>query len=234
MNELEQIERFFQGEMSATEQASFEKQIQENPQLASAAAFYWQAHQAARLEVLAEKRKQWEKAPAVKPLRKPRFSIAAGIAAVVLLAILWLVWNRSQPNLTERVMAYSNTNFQQLSLTMGNATDSLQEGIILYNQGKFPQAEQIFEVQLTHAPKDARALKFAGITAMRLKNYDKAIQYFQQLSQTDLYENPGPFYEALARIQRNQADDQAKAQQLLKRVVQENLPGKTQATEWLD
>lgn len=233
MNDLEQIERFFQGQMSAAEQASFEKQIQQNPDLASAAAFYWQAHQAARLEVLTEKLKQWEKPTPIKPLRKPGISIAAGIAVVALLALLWLVWYRSQPSLTEGVMAYTNANFRQLSQTMGNDTDALQQGVALYNQGKIKQAEQVFEARLTHAPKDTEALKFAGIAAMRLKKYDEAIRYFQQLSQTDIYENPGPFYEALARVQRNRSDDQATAQELLKRVVQENLPGKTQAAEWM-
>lgn len=234
MTDLEQIERFFQGEMPAHEQASFEEQIQQNAELASAAAFYWQAQQAARLEVLAEKRKQWEKTTPVKPLRKPGLSIAAGIAAIALLAVIWLFWNRNSASLNEEVLAYSNRNLRQLSLTMGNSTSSLEEGITLYNQGKIKQAEQVFEARLTHAPKDTEALKFAGIAAMRLKKYDEAIRYFQQLSATDLYENPGPFYEALARIQRNQPDDQRVAQQLLKRVVQENLPGKTQAAEWLD
>ncbi len=234
MNDLEQIERFFQGAMSSTEQASFEEQIQQNPELASAAAFYWQAHQAARLEVLAEKRKQWEKTTPVKPLRKPGLSIAAGVAAVALLAVIWLFWNRNHASLNDEVLAYSTRNFRQLSLTMGNSTGSLQEGITLYNQGKIKQAEQVFEARLTHAPQDTEALKFAGIAAMRLKKYDEAIRHFQHLSNTGLYENPGPFYEALARIQRNQADDRTLAQQLLKRVVQENLPGKTQAAEWLN
>lgn len=234
MNELEQVDRFFQGEMPETERRQFAEALKTNPELASAAAFYLQARQAARLEVLAEKRKQWEGQSPRPIAQRSWLGYAAGLAAVLLVVLgLWF-WRMQEPSRRELADAYVSQELQTLGTAMSGRSDTLQQGIGLYNQGKLPQAAQLFDAWLVQHATDSDAQRLAGLTALRLKQYDQAINHFQQLSRrTDLYANPGPFYEALARIQRNRPEDAEAVQQLLKRVVQEGLPGKAEAVEWM-
>ncbi|MFT4031180.1 MAG: hypothetical protein QM669_02055 [Siphonobacter sp.] len=231
MNELEQVERFFQGEMSEAERQNFENAIISDEALASAAAFYLQTRQAARLEVIASK--QWNTQPI--PLKTNWARYSAGIAAtILLLAGTWFFWFK--PNTDRSVLAnqYIQDHFVTLNATMGSSENTLQQGISLYNQGKITEAQKFFNTWIQVHPADTEAQQLAGITALRLRQYDEAVKHFQALSRrTDLYANSGPFYEAIARLQRQQPGDEAAAQKLLEWVVAEKLPGNEQARHWI-
>jgi tetratricopeptide (TPR) repeat protein len=117
---------------------------------------------------------------------------------------------------------------------MSSRADSMQMGLKLYNEGKFPEALQQFETIIQSDTANFTAKKYAGIVSLRLREYDKALLYFKQLeTYTDLYANPALFYQALTLMERNRTDDAAKAKQLLEQVVQNDLEGKEVAEEWL-
>jgi Tfp pilus assembly protein PilF len=73
----------------------------------------------------------------------------------------------------------------------------------------------------------------AGLSALQLSNFDKALHYFKLLENPRLHSNRGVFLQALTFMKRSQEGDKQVAEQLLKRVRDENLEGKEKAEEWL-
>ncbi|MEY4524948.1 MAG: hypothetical protein RIR57_318, partial [Bacteroidota bacterium] len=121
------------------------------------------------------------------------------------------------------------TSLKNLPVKMDGNADSLQMGLRLFNEQKLNEAQKIFEAILQRKNNDSEATKYAGITALKLQQYDKAIQYFQALSQqTNLYSNPGKFYEALALMKQNKVD-RKKAKEILNEVIINNLEGNEEA-----
>ncbi len=112
---------------------------------------------------------------------------------------------------------------------MDGNSDSLQVGLRLFNEQKLYEAQVIFKKILQRKNSDSKAIKYAGITALRLKQYDKAIVYFQALSQQkNLYSNPGKFYEALALMQQ-QPINKKEVEKILNEVIDNNLEGNVEA-----
>ena len=112
--------------------------------------------------------------------------------------------------------------------------DEMQKGKRLFNEGKFAEAMAQFEKTAEKDPASFEAKKYAGIAALRLQLYDKAINYFTMLEkQNGIYSNPGLFYHALTLLKRNQPGDKQQAKQLLQEVVEKNLEGKEAAQDWL-
>jgi tetratricopeptide (TPR) repeat protein len=106
-------------------------------------------------------------------------------------------------------------------------------GFRLFNEQKLTEAQIIFEDILKRKNNDSEAIKYAGITALRLKNYDKAIQYFKILgSQKSLFANPGKFYEAITLLEKSPANKK-EAELLFKEVIDNNLEGKQEALKML-
>ena len=76
-------------------------------------------------------------------------------------------------------------------------------------------------------------MKLAGIVCLRLKQYDKALEYFRRLETIPLEVNPGKFYHALALVERGTPEDLRNAKIILKQVIEKDLDGKETAAEWL-
>lgn len=81
--------------------------------------------------------------------------------------LLYLCWLFVLPNL------YSQTNPSAQSL--------FQEGIALYDEGKYEDAIQKFEKVLALDKKDGNALYEAGNTYIALKDYKKALEYADRI-----------------------------------------------------
>ncbi|HEY4966052.1 MAG TPA: hypothetical protein VII28_06620, partial [Puia sp.] len=73
----------------------------------------------------------------------------------------------------------------------------------------------------------------AGLAALRLKDYNKALIYFRQLETYTLLSNPALLNQAITLMIRNQPGDADSAKQLLQRVVQKDQEGKEDAEQWL-
>jgi tetratricopeptide (TPR) repeat protein len=231
---LEQIEKYLNFETSLSERQDFENQLLTNKELSKELAFYLHA-KAANQELAIEKRRaEFEELRNEISNRssgkiKPMFWIS-GIAASVLLALgFW--WFSHTNALNPEVFAdtFIQEHFENLPVKMDGNVDSLQMGLRFFNEQKLYEAQIIFEDILRRKNSDSEAIKYAGITAMRLKKYDKAINYFQSLSkQTSQYSNPGKFYEALA-LMKQQPANKKEIEILLKEVIDKNLEGNEEA-----
>lgn len=238
VNDLEYIDDYFRGKMGTAEIGQFEQRILEDPGFAGEVAFYLNALQAALDQSnMGRKEQFWELyrkgKPAVPshPIKKLWPYIAAAVLAGVLLGGWWL-FLRPIP---EKQLAdqFIRQHFQALGISMGSREDSLQTGLRLYNEGKWTDALRQFENIARSDDSAFEAKKYAGIVSLQLKDYDKALAWFDQLSHYTLYVNPGLFYQAITLMERNRPDDPEHAKQLLQRVVQEGLEGKETAAQWL-
>lgn len=239
MNDLERIEDYFSGRLSAEERARFETSLQTDTALAEAVAFYLSAQQAAQSAARARRKAEFEQlrseTPAIR--RLPVGSVIALAATIVLILGLGGYWlfQRQSPSAVMLADQYIQQNYSQLSITMDGRSDSLQTGVAFYNAGKFKEAGAVFNELVRRQPGNDRARQFAGLVALRSRQYDAAVDHFHRLGeQKDLFANPGYFLEAITRLKRNQNDDRNQSEILLKTVTEQNLEGKAQAEKLLE
>ena len=234
---LERIDRYFNNELSLSERQDFEIQLVKDDKLKESVSFYLNTRTAAKQ--LADDKRRGEFEELRKNLsHKSRDSgkiqpmiWLSGLAASLVLALgFW--WFSRTPNTATDALAntYIQEHFQNLPVKMDATADSLQIGLKMFNEQKLPEAQIVFENILKRKNNDSEAIKYAGITALRMKNYDKAIQYFKLLaSQKDLFANPGKFYQAITVLQQSSMNKK-EAEILLKEVIDNGLEGKDEAS----
>ncbi|MFC5408371.1 hypothetical protein ACFPMF_03565 [Larkinella bovis] len=239
MNELEFIDDYFSGRLSPAERMRFETSLEADNRLAESVAFYLSTREAAKRAAHDRRKAEFDalRQSAVPVRAFPTGFALAMAASVVLLLGLGGYWLFQQKTASPVELAdqYVQAHYRQLSSTMGGPGDRLQTGIGYYNQGKFAEAGAVFDELLMAQPHNDRIQEYAGLSALRTGNYDRAIERFQELGKrTDLYANPGLFLEALARLKRNQTGDREQAKTLLKTVVAQNLQGKAEAEKLIE
>lgn len=230
---LAQIDKYLNNEMSLYERQVFENQLLTDEELVNELAFYTHL-KLANQELAREKRKAEFEALRKEISNRPSGKIKpmiwiSGIAASVILALGFWFSHTDTLNPAEYADTYIHQHFENLPVKMDGNADSLQMGLRLFNEQKLSEAQSIFEAILQRKNVDSEAIKYAGITALRLKQFDKAIVYFQALSlQKNLYSNPGKFYEALALI-KQQPINKKEIEILLNEVIDNNLEGNEEA-----
>jgi tetratricopeptide (TPR) repeat protein len=241
MSDLAYIDKCFKKELNQEEITEFERKINDDPVFAEEVAFYCSTMQAINDQRAEEKKKQFRKIydevklhNASKPaVIKRSWVYIAAAAAVVGLIVGWYFFARpsSIQHLADR---YIEQNFQvDMGVKMAANEDSLDAAIRLYNENKLPEALRQFEMIIQSDSIAAISKKMAGIVSLRLKDYDKAIDYFTQLEKLNLYSNPGKLFHAIALIKRNRNGDKEIVKQLLQQVVEQDLEGKETAQKWL-
>jgi tetratricopeptide (TPR) repeat protein len=238
MSNLEYIEDYFKGTPTPDETTSFEERIQNDPSFAEEVAFYLSGQHAAAEMANDERRVRFRElnfnhrsAQPAKVVSMRRVVIYA--AACLFLAAVVMSWLFFQPVSTEKLAnQYIDSQLTTLSVSMGTQ-DNMQEGLDQYNAGKLEESLKTFESIYKNDNTKDLAERYAGIAALRLQQFDKAISYFEDLSTKNLYSNPGKFYVALTLMKRNQAPDKERAHMFLKEVVDQNLEGKEIAEQWL-
>ena len=236
---LEQIEKYLNNELSLSERQVFENQLSTDSTLAKEFAFYVNSHSASKQLANEKRKEQFEHLRteiSSRSIRKIKPLIwVSGLAASVILALgFWWFSQTATPNAEILADAYIQEHFENLPVKMDGNSDSLQMGLRLFNEKKLNDAQKIFEDILQRKNNDSEATKYAGITALKLQQYDKAIQYFQALAQlTNLYSNPGKFYEALSLMKQNNAN-RKKAKEILNEVIINNLDGNEEAKKIID
>lgn len=236
--DLETIENYVTGQLAPEERMRFEAALRADPAVAEALAFYTLTKQVAKEQAREQRKAELD------ALRKPasmwsvpmRWAAAASI--FVLLGLGWYFFRPTNtPEMATRLADdYIAQHFMQLPTTMdgessGSTTaDSLKTAVNLVNSGKLAEADALVQDILKRRPTNDRALKYAGIVALRRENYDQAISLFHRLSErTDLYSNPGLFYESLTLLKRGRPMDKEQAKKLLDEVITRNLDGKAEA-----
>lgn len=237
------IEAYFGKTLTAGARAQFEREMRENAELAGEVAFYLAARKAqvdgARQEQLQARHAEWQRltengegreGKVSKPLKS--WWAAAAVVAALAVGLAWYL-NVSGPSYERLAHEYVSKELQAVDIRMDGNADSLQLAARLFNDGSLEEARRVTDGLLANDPDHAEAKKLAGIVSLRMKDYDKAIEHFQQLgAREDLFSNPGKFYEALARLERNGPGDKEKAEGLLKEVVKKGLEGKEVLKEW--
>lgn len=242
-NDMEYIDRYFQNVLLAEEKLVFEKRIASDADFAEKVAFYISAKQAAKDQITQERKSRFKEmylhhrtdgsVSKKKPVHQlwTYASAAAAIAGVILCWYLFIKPTAPQ-QLAENYIAQ---NFTTLGVTMSATGDNLQLGLNLYNEGHLQPALEEFEKLIILDSSNFTAKKYAGITALRLQQYNKALYYFKLLKdQPGLYANPGTFLQATTLLKRNLPGDEKTAKALLQQVVKNDLEGIEIATQWLE
>jgi tetratricopeptide (TPR) repeat protein len=242
---LEYIDAYFQQMLNAEEIKRFEQKIAEDPEFADEVAFYLAAKQTSKAEADLEKKERFrqlleEQAPVINIDRDRstqriwiyRVSVAAGVLVCLFLAWYFFLGNSASPR--QMAEKYISENFTTLSVTMTTKKDSIEEGKRLYNTGQYEAAIKQFESIGQRDPGNYSTKKYLGIVYLRIADYEKALQYFQEFEKDTLYSNPSLFYQALTLLKRNQPGDKQKAKELLQQVRDNDLEGKEFAQKWLD
>jgi tetratricopeptide (TPR) repeat protein len=239
MDTLEYIESFFTDEPDAESRRIFEERIKTDPDFAENVAFYLSVQQASRELSENEKKerfkkiyKEYEVVHSDPPVRKWVFYIAAAAVTVGIIFGIYFFSVKSSPK--QLASQYEKEHMLTLPVTMSGHSDSLQTGLRLFNEGKISESLVLFEKIAQSDTAIFTAKIYAGIAALRLKEYEKAMSYFEQLEiYSGLYANPAPFLQAVTLMERNQPDDNARAKQLLQKIVANDLEGREFAQEWL-
>lgn len=235
----ERIEQYFDAALTEAERKRLEADWATDPDLADDTAFYLQvrlaAQQIAHETLLKKKHEQWTNLTlnSSKPFMPKRW---LGIAAAVLL-LFFSVWyfNQSfQDDLSGRAKDYVGHQLKELPLHLGEEEQLLQQAIASYNQQQYHEAIRLTQSYLARYPQDVEAWKVIGLAQLQGGAYTEALYQFHRLGdQTQLYNNPGKYYEALTYLLRNAPGDEEKAKKLLQEVVDKNLEGKQDALKLL-
>ncbi len=238
MDNLDYLDDFFTREPDSERTREFEERITSDPAFAEDVAFYLSAkntsEEASWIVKKDHFREIYQKSRHIgpTPVRKLVYYIAAAAVVAGIIFGTYTISNSRSPR--ELADQYIKENLQTLGVTMSGRSDSLQDGLRLYNDGKAGEALVIFEKILISDTSSFNAKKYAGLAALRMKEYGKAMSYFEQLEiYNGLYSNPALILQAVTLMERNQPGDAAKAKILLQKVVANDLEGKEIAQEWL-
>ena len=234
------IDNFFEGHPDPQQRKQFEERLKNDPEFAKEVAFYLGAKQTLKEEAREEKKKrfrelfekQQQATTRVVPIRSIwKYAVAAAVIGV--LALSWFLFRSDSESPKQFADRYVQEQYSKLSVSMGNQ-DSLQQGLDLYNSSKYNEALLKFESIIQKDSNSTAAMKYAGLAALQLQQYDKAISYFSRLANyPGLYSNPGVFLQAITLSKRNLPDDQLRAKELMQQVVTRNLGEKKAAEEFL-
>lgn len=238
MDNLDYIENYFINKPGTELTREFEGRIKSDPGFAEEVAFYLAAHEVSKEASGIEKKQRfketYQKNRIVRsvPVRKLVYYIAT---AAVVSGLIFGTYTLFRPVSVQQLAdQYEKENLQTLPVTMSGRSDSLQTGLRLYNDGKYSESLAQFENIIRSDTSNFTAKKYAGISALRLKEYDRALSYFEQMeTRKGLYSNPAFLYEALTLMKRNLPGDAAKAKQILQNVVDNDQEGKEFAQESL-
>ncbi|HXB30662.1 MAG TPA: tetratricopeptide repeat protein [Puia sp.] len=247
MDNTDYIESYFTKELLPDQSREFEKRIESDPVFADEVAFYLSALTVSKELAHDEKKEHFKtlyeensirsqipvrNISAKHPFRKLIYYIAA--AALVAGIIFGTYTFTNTVSAQELARNYETEELQKLGVTMGGSPDINQEGLNLYNDGKYAEALSYFETIIRSDSANSTAKQNAGLSALRLKRYDEALNWFKKLeTYNKLYSNPAIFYQALTLMDRNQPGDDTQAKQLLEQIVQNNLDKKEVAEKWL-
>lgn len=240
MKDLEYIDSYFKGELEVADTGKFEDRIKGDHEFAEQIAFYIATHQLAFEQLENEKKLRFSKLYYAQPKeRKPapvrriwQFVAAAAIIIGIVVGVEFLIDRNDTPN--QMADHYIKERFEKLSVTMDVVRDSLQTGLNLYNENKFPEALRVFENIIQADPTNADAKKDAGIVCLVTNDFDHALRYFEELETLPARSNPALLYQSLTLMKRKQPGDLEKAKQLLLKIKQQHLTGSETAIEWLN
>jgi tetratricopeptide (TPR) repeat protein len=238
MDNLDYIENFFTNKPGAEFTREFEERIKSDPGFADEVAFYLTAQEVSKEASGIEKKLRFKESyqknriTRTVPIRKLIYYITT---AAVVSGLIFGTYTFFKPVSPQQLaLHYEKEHLTTLPVTMSGRSDSIQTGLRLYNDGKYPEAISQFENILRSDTSNFTAKEYAGISALRMKEYDRAITYFEQMATyKGRYSNRAQILQAVTLMERNLPGDTSKAKQLLQEIVTNDLEGKEDAEKWL-
>jgi tetratricopeptide (TPR) repeat protein len=246
MDNTDYIESYFTNELVPDEAKEFEKRIESDPGFAEEVAFYLSALTVSRELAQAGKKEHFKtlyqenstasqipvrNISTKRPFRKLIYYISAAAAIVGIVFGTYIFTSFDSPQ--QLASQYEKDKLQNLGVTMGGNPDKNQRGLNLYNDGKYAEALSYFETIIRLDTSGSDAIKYAGYSALRLKKYDEALNWFKELETHSMYSNPALILQALTLMDRNQSGDKVKVKLLLQQINKNDLEGKETAQKWL-
>ena len=161
------------------------------------------------------------------------YRVSAAAAVIVCLFLGWYFFMGNSASPEQMAEKYMNENLTTLSVKMSTEKDSMEDGKRFYNAGQLDSAVKQFASIAERDTGNYLVKNYLGIVYLRLGNYDKALQYFQNFEKDTLYSNPSLFYQALTLLKRNLPGDKQKAKELLLVVDKNELGEFETARQWL-
>lgn len=239
MKHLEYIDDYFKGEQTAPLNQQFEQRLLDDPSFAEDVSFYLSTQkllqESAREEKIARFRKLYAEKPAapvmaIQPKRRLWYYVAVAAAIVGIVLTVTFLSGDSKQQLADR---YIKQELNDLGVSMSATVDSIELVRSLYNKGNYAEALNISEALISRNATNVKALEYAGVTNLRMQQYDRALAWFKLMAARGGYSNKGTFYQALTLIKRDKPGDLIAARTLLEQVVKEDLEGREFAREWL-
>jgi len=260
MNDAEvYMEAYFKRALSDAEMKQFEERCIHDAAFAKQVALYISTEEGIRQQLLDEKKQQWRAiskgeangtATPVKKMNIRKWMVYAAAACVLVAVALVFIFRQPSPHqLEDKYIAqhvtgsphqlaeeYIAQHFTYLSQTMNAnvSVDILQQGIAAYNNKDYSTALQLFQKVYSSNPANSKAKKYIGIVYLTTKQYEQALQQFEELANTPgLHDNSGLFLMAVTLLERDKQGDKVQAKWLLRQVVQQGATGSKEAAEWL-
>ncbi len=239
MKHLAYIDDYFKGTDTASHNRQFEQRLLDDPSFAEEVAFYLTTQRLLQQEARSEKiehfRKLYQQRPApLQVVRSPRRLWQYVAAAAVIAGLVFTIYLLVPPSKQQMADKYIRKELTILDVSMSGMIDSVDLMRTQYNKGNFAEVLKVSEAIISHDASNQKALEYAGVTNLRLQQYDKALTWFKQLAANKAYSNKGMFYQALTLIKRNQPGDLTLAKTFLEQVVKEDLEGREIAKQWLE
>ena len=181
---IEQIEKYLSGQMKPEEQASFEKEMESNADLAMEVRAMLGAkfvgHMQVREQQLQELKDRYDAAPATAGSQSflQRRLIYAVAAAILILAAVWLIWP-SNPDYEQLFTANYEAVPAQVIRDTSNQQRDLRLANIAFNQANYDEAIRLYEQLLLADPSLANQIHlFLGQAYMTNQNFTAALQQF--------------------------------------------------------
>ncbi len=224
---LEIIDEYLSGQMSADQKNEIDRQIATDEAFAKDFSFMIMARKAAKAEAEADKKAEFESLRnkfearstggpvALFPFgRNAKLAIAASLALII--GGFWF-FNMQKPTPDQLADNYIKNYLSELPVMMGTDADSLAKGISLYNKKNYEDASIIFELL---AAKDPKALEYMGLSTLQLEYYNIAIANFDKLSQYPKYKSRALLLKALSFYK---LGEKAKSYETLKEINKSEL-----------
>lgn len=225
---LEKIEKYVNGEMSASEEKAFDAAIEQDATLATAVDNFGVANDA--IELLIEDNLRTEldnlraeesaesannvvsinKSKPVARMRSLRRYLAMAASVALLLGFFGMNWagsNYSDAALGEGI--YSGYDMPNVR-SGGNTLHPFSEGITAYNAGDYAKAIPFFQGIVVDDPRYAEAQFYLGHALLKNKDFSSAATQFKKVQTLNdvRYTENAEWYQIVAQLSAEQTNDE--------------------------
>jgi tetratricopeptide (TPR) repeat protein len=214
---LEKIELYLANEMKAAEKAAFEQELTENTDLKETYLLYVSIENTMKQDIDTDKvsfqkiineqqqkhfssNKQFKKQA---PVRKLLF---IGLSAAAIIAIMFTFFPKGSSNTksNDELYAYYAKIDAVDEITRGNNDSIFNMAAQLFNQKKYAESVKLFEKIQSN---NAQVQFILGIAYTEIKQFDKAIMYFDEVLKGDsVFKEKAYWHKAMVYLKKNEIE----------------------------